>query len=215
MQIDWSNIDTVLLDMDGTLLDLHFDNHFWQTYMPKVYAEKNGITLDQTWDILKPMFVGWAGQLEWYCVDHWSNVLELDIMALKRDVAGKIAYRPNAEAFLLKCQQETNDVRMVTNGHRKVLELKMEFTDIHKYFDHLVCSHELDHPKEEQAFWQRLQVSSPFDPDRTLFIDDNETVLVSAADYGIKHLYSIKQPDSVKPRDFVSAFPMIEEFHVD
>ena len=22
-------VDTILLDMDGTLLDLHYDNHFW------------------------------------------------------------------------------------------------------------------------------------------------------------------------------------------
>ena len=26
--IDWTSIDTVLLDMDGTLLDLHYDNAF-------------------------------------------------------------------------------------------------------------------------------------------------------------------------------------------
>ena len=37
--IDWDDIDTVLLDMDGTLLDLHFDNFFWMHYMPRRYAE--------------------------------------------------------------------------------------------------------------------------------------------------------------------------------
>ncbi|MEC7663678.1 MAG: haloacid dehalogenase, partial [Pseudomonadota bacterium] len=26
MALDWQNIDTVLLDVDGTLLDLHYDN---------------------------------------------------------------------------------------------------------------------------------------------------------------------------------------------
>ena len=29
--IDWTQLDTILLDMDGTLLDLEFDNHFWGT----------------------------------------------------------------------------------------------------------------------------------------------------------------------------------------
>ena len=32
---DWQEIDTVLLDMDGTLLDLHYDNYFWLTHIPK------------------------------------------------------------------------------------------------------------------------------------------------------------------------------------
>ncbi len=35
--IDWDNIDTVLLDMDGTLLDLGFDNWFWQPHVPEQY----------------------------------------------------------------------------------------------------------------------------------------------------------------------------------
>ena len=35
----WRDIDTVFLDMDGTLLDLHFDIHFWQTHVPRRYAE--------------------------------------------------------------------------------------------------------------------------------------------------------------------------------
>ena len=29
LPLAWRDIDTVLLDMDGTLLDLHYDNHFW------------------------------------------------------------------------------------------------------------------------------------------------------------------------------------------
>ena len=32
--IDWTRIDTILLDMDGTLLDLGFDNFFWREHVP-------------------------------------------------------------------------------------------------------------------------------------------------------------------------------------
>ncbi|MDH3916294.1 MAG: haloacid dehalogenase, partial [Chromatiales bacterium] len=35
---DWSTVDTVLLDMDGTLLDLRFDNYFWQELVPSRYG---------------------------------------------------------------------------------------------------------------------------------------------------------------------------------
>ncbi|HNG60363.1 MAG TPA: haloacid dehalogenase, partial [Cellvibrionaceae bacterium] len=39
--IPWQAIDTLLLDMDGTLLDLHYDNYFWLEYLPRAFAAKN------------------------------------------------------------------------------------------------------------------------------------------------------------------------------
>ncbi len=41
---DWETVDTVLLDMDGTLLDKHFDDFFWEHYVPEIYAENNDLT---------------------------------------------------------------------------------------------------------------------------------------------------------------------------
>ena len=50
--INWKNIDTVLLDMDGTLLDLHFDNHFWQTFVPLRYAQQHAGGAFEVKDVL-------------------------------------------------------------------------------------------------------------------------------------------------------------------
>ena len=43
--IDWQQIDTVFLDMDGTLLDLNFDNHFWLKHVPLRYSERYQLPL--------------------------------------------------------------------------------------------------------------------------------------------------------------------------
>ena len=212
MQIDWSKIKTVLLDMDGTLLDLHFDNYFWRTHVPHVFAQKNGITQVNAIEKLTPLFEKHAGTLEWYCVDFWSDQLGFDIMTYKREITEKIAYRPNAQAFLQQCRAEVDDVRLITNAHRKVLNLKIEHTQIDQYFDSMHCSHELDHPKEQQQFWHNLNKISSFDPTTTLFLDDSEAVLESADTFGIKHIYSIAKPDSQKERDTNSRFTMIETF---
>ncbi len=211
MQFDWQNIDTVLLDMDGTLLDLHFDSYFWLEYMPSVWATRNGFMVEEAKAKLMDMLNQHAGTLNWYCVNFWSDALGLDIMHLKGQVAHKIGWRPTAETFLKRCQQECNDVRMITNAHRKVLELKILKTNIDQYFDQLLCSHELDHPKEDAEFWHRLHKLKPFDPARTLFIDDSEAVLESAARHGIKHIYSIAEPDSVMKRKSDSRFPMLDQ----
>lgn len=210
MQFDWENIDTILLDMDGTLLDLHFDSYFWLTYLPKVWADNNGLSLEDSKAKINSLMVEHSGTLNWYCVHFWSNALELDIMQLKGHCAHKIGYRPSARAFLERCLKECDDVRMVTNAHREILNLKISKTQIDEYFHQLLCSHELDHPKENPQFWVRLNEHTPFNPERTLFIDDSESVLASAAQHGIKHIYSIAQPDSSMTRTSISRFPMLE-----
>ena len=213
-ELDWSQIDTVMLDMDGTLLDLHFDHYFWLQHMPNAYANQHQIDREEADAILLPLLRKHMGKLEFYCVDYWADTLELDIMNLKREVAAKIAYREGAENFLKRCNRHTQDVRLVTNAHRKVLNLKMERTNIANYFNSMLCSHELDAPKEDLVFWQRLQNSQGFDPQKTLFIDDSESVLHAAEEYGVRYLLSIKEPDSQRAREEASRFPMIEHFEV-
>lgn len=212
MQINWSNIKTVLLDMDGTILDLHFDNYFWLQHMPNAYAAKYKMSKSEADELLLPMLKQYAGTLDWYCVNFWQQKLDLDIMALKREVAHKIAYRPAAQQFLAKCNQQTEDVRLITNAHRKVLDMKIGLTQLDQYFSTLYCSHEFDAPKEQADFWHRLQKVEEFDPSTTLFVDDSESVLDAANDYGIKHIYSIAKPDSQNTRAVDSRYQMIKDF---
>jgi putative hydrolase of the HAD superfamily len=210
--IDWEQIDTVLLDMDGTLLDLHFDNFFWQTHLPRLYAEKHQISEEQSSAHLHTTLSAGQGTLDWYSLDHWSDQLEMDIPALKREIQHMVSLRPHALDFLTWLHHGHRDVVMVTNAHRKTLEIKMDQVDITHWFDRVVVSHDLDAPKEEQAFWDKLQTLHPFDPARTLLIDDTERVLDSASDYGIAHLLTLLQPDSKRQKRIDTRFPGIHHF---
>jgi len=212
MPIDWSHVDTVLLDMDGTLLDLHYDNYFWLQHLPQKYAELNHISEQDALAVMYPLLEDHKGTLNWYCVDFWSDTLQINIMQHKAEITHKIAYRPGAQDFLTYCQQHSSNVRLITNGHRKVLDLKIQKTNIDQYFDDMVCSHELHAPKEQQGFWYNLQKQKAFDPEKTLFIDDSEAVLDSAHRYGIKHIFSIEQPDSNKQREVPSKYSMLRNF---
>ena len=210
MKLDWSKIDTVLLDMDGTLLDLHYDNYFWRQHLPSVIATDQGISAKQALHKLEPLFEKHAGTLNWYCVNFWSEQLGLDIMKHKREVASKIAYRPNAQEFLSFCRNKIADVRLVTNAHRKVLNLKIEHTQIDQFFDQTVCSHELGEPKESVSFWQNLNHQKTFEPARTLFIDDNLAMLESAKNYGVEYLFGITKPDSQNPAKRLQDFQTLD-----
>jgi len=210
--IDWDSIDTVLLDMDGTLLDLYFDNYFWNEHLPRVYASKHNISDSLSAQKLRALFSEGQGTLAWYSIEHWSKKLDLDVPALKRELQHMIAVRPHAIEFLQQLHASDRDVVMVTNAHRETLEIKMDNVDLTQWFDRLVVSHELDSPKEEQAFWHKLQELHPFDPGRTLLIDDTESVLRSAKEYGVAHLLTMLQPDSQKQKRIDTHFPGIHHF---
>ena len=210
--VSWDQIDTVLLDMDGTLLDLHFDNYFWREHLPLKWGEKHAIELDEAKNQLTPRFEKIFGTMSWYCVDYWSEQLQLDIMELKNDVHHLIQVRPHAEPFLQFLRGTDKHVVMVTNSHEKVLEMKLKKTGIDQYFDRIFSSHRLGTIKEERGFWDSLKAECHFDPARTLLIDDNLTVLRAARRYGIRHLLAILQPDSKAARRDTAEFMAITSF---
>lgn len=210
--IDWNTIDTVLLDMDGTLLDLHFDNYFWQTHMPEVYVATQDRHEETVKEELTKLFADTRGTLQWYSLDYWSEQLNLDIVALKKEIRHRIKIRPFTEQFLQHLQAGPQEVLLVTNAHRDSLNLKMEEVPIAHYFDHLVTSHDLDAPKEQASFWNALITLHPFNPARTLFIDDTASVLQAAQDFGIAHLLTLTQPDSQQQKRIDTQFPSIHHF---
>ena len=200
--LPWGDIDTVLLDMDGTLLDLHYDNHFWMEHLPQRYAELHGISRAMADLELTPLFERNAGLLKWYCLDFWSTELKIPVRELKLETAHLIALRPDADTFLGAIKRAGKRVIMITNAHRDSLSLKLERIELAPYFERLISSHDYGFPKESPAFWDALQADIGFDPARSLFIDDTLPILRSARAYGVAHLLAVKQPDSNKgPKD--------------
>jgi len=193
------NCDTLMLDMDGTVLDLAFDNYVWQELMPEEYAKLAGISADEARDYLYTRFRSMEGKLDWYCLDHWSEQLGLDVLAIHREVNERIGYLPGARRFLETVSKREIRLLLVTNSHRDTLALKSEVTGIAEFFDEIYTSHDVGHAKEDQPFWQALQDAESFDPGRTLFIDDNISVLRSAHEFGVGMLLTVTRPDTTAP----------------
>ena len=208
--LDWSAIDTVLLDMDGTLLDLSFDNWFWREHVPDRYARSRGLELDVAKALLEPKFRACAGTINWYCIDYWSRELELDIGDLKRAVRHEVRFLPGAEDFLLRLAATGKRRVLVTNSHPETLAIKTTHVPLAAYFDASHSSHDFALPKEHPAFWARFQASEPFDPERTLFVDDSVPVLKSAQDFGIAWLRAVRRPDTGRPANQIEGFLAVD-----
>jgi 5'-nucleotidase len=208
--LDWSRIDTVLLDMDGTLLDLRFDNWFWQEHIPVHYGEANGLDAAEVAALLGPKFRAVRGTMHWYCIDYWSRELNLDIAAIKRAAGAQVAYLPGAQEFLSRLGLGGKRRVLVTNAHPTTLAIKDEQVRLTRHFDACYSTHSFGAPKEDAAFWPRLEARERFVPERTLFVDDSVPVLDAAHGFGIRWLRAVRLPDSARPAQDTGIHPAVD-----
>ncbi|WP_286264537.1 GMP/IMP nucleotidase [Thalassotalea atypica] len=211
--LDWSEISTVLLDMDGTILDLHFDNQFWLVHLPQKYAESTGISLREAKAKLTSHYQKVEGTIDWYCLDYWAEQTQLPISALKREIQHLIQLREDAHDFLVALKHSGRNIILVTNAHPDSLSLKIERTQLDRYFDKLYSTHQFGVTKESQELWRKLQKEVGFNVNSTLFVDDSINILQSAQQFGIKHLLAVANPDSKQAAKEVDNFLAITDFN--
>ncbi|EKE77568.1 GMP/IMP nucleotidase [Gallaecimonas xiamenensis] len=216
-RLNWSEIDTVLLDMDGTLLDLHFDNHFWMDRVPVLLAEKDGISLDQARARIDAEYQAVFGTLNWYCYDYWTARLGLDIDLASREIQHLISLRSDTLPFLKALRESGRRVILLTNAHPKSLSLKVELTALDQHLDQLISTHSYRASKESQSLWQAVHLDLGFDPARTLFVDDSQPILEAARRFGIRYLLGVENPDSKKPHKQFDGFAATSDYrqHLD
>lgn len=199
-----------MLDMDGTVLDLAFDNHFWREVVPERYGRSKGISIEDARAELEPHFTSLQGRLQWYCLDYWSELTRLDLAALKAEVRHRIAPLQGAEDFLRAVRNSGRKLWLVTNAHRNSWSLKLEQTGLGPWFERVICSHDFHAPKEDGNFWTRLHARHPFEARRVLFVDDSLPVLRAARAYGIGQLVAIRKPDTTQPAREITELPAVE-----
>lgn len=210
--VRWRSVGSALFDMDGTLLDLHFDNHFWFEHLPKRLAQIHDLDLGSAAARVSDHIEAHRGTLAWYCLDHWGRELELDLVALKCEVQHLIQVHPNVPRVLAAVRRAGKRTVLVTNAHAASLALKLERTQLVGHFDRVVCAHDLGLPKESPQFWGRLKTLEDFEPSATVLVDDNADVLRSARAFGISQLVLARRPDSTQAPSREAEFPGITDF---
>lgn len=199
LDINWHSIDTVLLDMDGTLLDLAFDSYFWLTLVPTRLSQQRGIPLEEASQLIMAKYQAVQHTLNWYCLDYWSRELELDIRAMTWEMRSRARLRDDTLPFLQALRASGKRTILLTNAHPWNLDVKLKQTGLGQHLDLLLSTHTFGFPKEDQRLWQAVQQHTGFENQRTLFIDDSEPVLDAAKRWGIAWCLGVSNPDSGMP----------------
>lgn len=212
--LTWTDIDVVLLDMDGTLIDLRFDNILWNEVVPQRFSQREGIDPKRAAELLYRDMLASKASLDFYDLDYWERQTRLDIDALHEELRSLIRYRPGAVAFVAAVRASGRPAILATNAHPRSVAAKHRALGLLDKLDACYTAHEFGAPKEHPRYWQCLaeRLDESYRPERTLLVDDNDAVLAAARNAGIGHLLCVAQPDSsAEPRTDLP-FPALADF---
>jgi HAD superfamily hydrolase (TIGR01509 family) len=210
--LNWDDIDDVLLDMDGTLLDRHFDNVLFEEALPRRYAEQQALSFDQARDSLMAMYRSVEGRLEWTDLAYWTNRVGIDVVALHRELNSLIDFLPDAREFLSRLRKSGKRITVLTNAHRAGVEIKAAKTGLDRYVDRIVDAFQVGFLKMHEDYWPHCQELVGFDPTRSLYIDDDEKCLAAAEKYGVGRVFHRSKSSSQLPPAPSAQFTSIEDF---
>ena len=198
-KIDWQTVDDVLLDMDGTLLDLHYDATFWLKNVHSIVASFTGESENEIRDRFRKELKKHEGTLAWYCTDRWAEFFGIDLIEAKKQLAHLIRYRPHAKQFLEALRPLPLRTIIVTNAHPDVIQLKLDVIPLGTLVDGIVSSHQYGVAKEHPNFWTALFDEYAINPNRAVFMDDSSRVLDAADRAGVREIVEIRHPNLSEP----------------
>ena len=202
----WDSIETFFLDMDGTILDLAFDNYFWHDHIPRLYSKKNKISFNKAKIEFEEKYKKKRNTIEWYSLKFWSNELDINLDNELVKTKNRIKIFPGVYNFLNKLKSHKINIVLITNCPREMLNVKFTQAKLWGYFNIIISSEDFGYPKEADEFWKLLEKKFFFDKNKTIFIDDNVNVLECASKYGINHIFGICCPDSSKKKQIIEEY---------
>ena len=212
--VDWDRVHDVLLDMDGTLLDRHFDNFFFEEELPRRYAAKEGLQFNVSRDRLMAMYRSVEGELAWTDLEYWTGRVGIDVVGMHRELQHMIGFLPGAQQFLEAVRAKGKRIVVLTNAHHTGVVVKSAKTGLDRYVDRIVDAFEVGYLKMRPEYWPACRRLVGFDPSRSLYVDDDENCLDAASRYGIAAIVHSAKSSSQLPPERSSNFPSVEHLSV-
>ena len=146
--------------MDGTILDLNYDNHVWNQALPSAYAEKHSINEEAARSKLIGHMQEIHGTIDFYSFPYWAQYTGLDITALHRGFTELIQFRPGAMAFLKWAKTKKKETIIATNAHPESIQIKNEVSALSSHVNHITSSINMDTQKKLLNFGRTCKLNT-------------------------------------------------------
>jgi putative hydrolase of the HAD superfamily len=145
--------------MDGTLVATEFTDWVWHYGIPRLYAEKTGLSFDAAKDHVQDEYrkVG-EKALEWYDIKYWFQFFDLreDWKALMERFADKINVYADVDHVLERLKERFKLV-LTSNAGREFIDVEMGATGLGKFFDRTFsATSDFKQVKKTTDFYQHI-----------------------------------------------------------
>ncbi len=168
------NPKIISFDLDETLVKRHLIDKFWFEEVPKLYAERYGLELEEavnrvreSYDELGPKDV------RWYKPSFWFEKfgLETDPDVLVESLEGEVEYFDDVWSVL---DSLSDDYRLIIITNAARIFTKVQLSGVQNYFSKVFsCTSDFGKVKSEGSVYERVCDSLHVDPSELVHIGDD------------------------------------------
>ncbi|MBS7657887.1 MAG: HAD family hydrolase [Candidatus Bathyarchaeia archaeon] len=169
-------ITVVSFDVDGTLINYDFVNSVWFEEIPKLVAEKEGISFNEALKKVKAMYNEVTEEkIEWYDIKYWISKFELktDWKEILEKVKWKIKVYPDVIPTLEKLSKKYTLI-INSNSPREFLDLELKETGLTRFFFKIFSStSDFNQVRKSEDYYKKICFILNVKPENMLHIGDN------------------------------------------
>ena len=142
-------IKLISFDLDGTLVSEDIDDWLWNEEIPKLYAEKKGISFEEG---KKEVFAKYYEELhikknkDWFNVEFWFELFDLDMSSFEKDFKEKVKILPDV-IDILNYLKDKYRLIIISNAGHQFMTKKLNLTNLNFYFENIFSAEKYSNSK--------------------------------------------------------------------
>jgi len=154
-----SKAHLISFDLDGTLVDFTYSSWVWEVGVPRLYAQKNKITLSEATTIVTTDYERTGdASLEWYDIAYWFKHFDLPGTGrqLMEEHRKKVCLYPEVKGMLGILRQHY-ELIVISNAAREFVDTEMTETSIGDYFSRIFsATSDFEQVKKTPQFYKQI-----------------------------------------------------------
>ncbi|KYH36359.1 MAG: haloacid dehalogenase superfamily enzyme, subfamily IA [Candidatus Bathyarchaeota archaeon B23] len=150
-------LEVVSFDMEGTLIEPRFSELIWEHDIPRLYAKRRGLTLEEARRRVFAEYMEIGDERpEWYDIEYWFRRLDLpgDWRELLEARRGVIRPYPEVRGVLERLGERYRLI-VTSNTMREFLEVQLE--GLREFFTHVFSApSDFGEVKKTAGFYRRI-----------------------------------------------------------